>query len=71
MYTKMPGWQTSTLGVTEYGRLPKKAREYLAFLERESGARIGVISTGPDREQTMFTEEFASALKAAGAAAHR
>jgi adenylosuccinate synthase len=71
VYTKMPGWQTSTLGVTEYGRLPQKAREYLNFLERESGAKIGVISTGPDRDQTMFTDVFAAALKAAGAAAHR
>ncbi len=71
VYTKMPGWQTSTLGIAEYGRLPQKAREYLAFLERESGAKIGVISTGPDREQTMFTDEFASALKAAGTAAHQ
>lgn len=68
VYTKLPGWQTSTLGVSEYGRLPQKARDYLAFLERESGARIGVISTGPDRDQTMFTDDFAAALKSVRAA---
>ncbi|HYH00246.1 MAG TPA: adenylosuccinate synthase [Terriglobales bacterium] len=64
VYTRLPGWQTSTLGITEFGKLPQKARDYLAFLERESGARIGVVSTGPDREQTIFVDEFAAALRA-------
>ena len=50
-------------------KLPKVARDYLAFLERESGARIGMVSTGPDREQTIFVDEFAAELKAA--AQHR
>jgi adenylosuccinate synthase len=62
VYTKLPGWQTSTLGITEFGKLPQKARDYLSFLEHESGARIGVVSTGPDREQTIFVDEFAAAL---------
>ncbi|MBV8892931.1 MAG: hypothetical protein JO266_13355, partial [Acidobacteria bacterium] len=35
------------------------------FLENETGARIGMVSTGPDREQTIFTEEFGDELKAA------
>ncbi len=68
VYTKMPGWQTSTLGITEFAKLPVKAREYLAFLERESGARIGMVSTGPGREQTIFIDEFLAALKSAKAA---
>jgi adenylosuccinate synthase len=42
--------------------LPKPAREYLAFIERETGARVGMISTGPDREQTILVPEFVSAL---------
>jgi adenylosuccinate synthase len=63
VYTSLPGWQISTLGITEYQKLPAKAREYLAFLEQESGARIGMISTGPGREQTIFVNEFQSALK--------
>jgi adenylosuccinate synthase len=62
VYTKLPGWQASTLGITSFQKLPAKAREYLAFLERESGARIGMISTGPDREQTIFVDEFRAAL---------
>jgi adenylosuccinate synthase len=64
VYQKMPGWRTSTEGITQMERLPKPAREYLAFLEKESGARIGMVSTGPGREQTMMVDEFAVALKA-------
>jgi adenylosuccinate synthase len=68
VYTNLPGWQSSTLGITDFQKLPVKAREYLAFLEQESGARIGMISTGPGREQTIFVDEFLSALKSAQAA---
>jgi adenylosuccinate synthase len=68
IYTSFPGWQTSTLGITEMGKLPEKALKYLAFLEKETGAKIGVVSTGPDRDQTIFTDEFAAAIKAAQAA---
>jgi adenylosuccinate synthase len=63
VYEKMPGWKKSTEGITEFEKLPKKAQEYLRFLERESGAKIGMVSTGPDREQTMFMDEFAKELK--------
>ena len=45
-----------------FEQLPKAAQEYLHFQERESGARIGMVSTGPDRDQTMVLPEFASAL---------
>jgi adenylosuccinate synthase len=59
----MPGWRTPTQGITKVEKLPKAAREYLAFLQKESGARIGMISTGPGREQTIFVDEFAEELK--------
>jgi adenylosuccinate synthase len=61
----MPGWKKSTEGITEFGKLPKKAQEYLRFIERESGAAIGMISTGPDRNQTIFMPEFQSEMLAA------
>ena len=64
VYRKMPGWRTSTEGITRMDKLPNQAREYLAFLEKESEARIGMVSTGPGREQTMVVDEFAAALKA-------
>jgi adenylosuccinate synthase len=63
VYAKLKGWQTSTEGITEFDKLPQEAREYLRFQERESGARIGMVSTGPDREQIMLLPEFAAALE--------
>jgi adenylosuccinate synthase len=58
IYEKMPGWKTSTEGITSFEKLPKKAQGYLQFLEKESGAKIGMVSTGPDRDHTMFMPEF-------------
>ncbi len=65
IYEKLPGWQTTTEGINEYEKLPKKAREYLSFVERESGAKIGMISTGPDRDHTILIDDFVSELKVA------
>jgi adenylosuccinate synthase len=62
VYTKMKGWKQSTEGITEFDKLPQAAKDYLRFQERESGARIGMVSTGPDRNQTMILPEFAAAL---------
>ena len=62
VYTTLKGWKESTEGITEFEKLPQAAREYLRFQERESGARIGMVSTGPDRDQTMVLPEFAAAL---------
>jgi adenylosuccinate synthase len=59
----MPGWRTSTQGITELEKLPKAAREYLNFVEKESGARVGMVSTGPGREETIFLDEFAARLQ--------
>jgi adenylosuccinate synthase len=66
IYEARPGWKTSTQGITEMHQLPKQARTYLGFLEKESGARVGMVSTGPDRDHTIFVDEFAAAMKAAG-----
>jgi adenylosuccinate synthase len=62
VYTKMKGWSASTEGITEFDKLPLAAREYLRFQEHECGARIGMVSTGPDRDQTILLPEFAQAL---------
>ena len=62
VYTKLKGWRESTEGIAEFDKLPLAAREYLRFQERESGAKIGMVSTGPDRDQTMLLPEFAAAL---------
>ena len=64
VYTTMKGWNCNTEGITEYDKLPKLAQEYLEFIERESGARIGMISTGPERDQTITLAAFEAELKA-------
>ena len=62
VYRKLPGWQSSTFGIDNYDHLPEKAKRYLEFVEKESGAQVGIVSTGPDREQTMVVPEFARML---------
>jgi adenylosuccinate synthase len=62
VYRRLPGWRTSTEGITDFKKLPPAARDYLNFLEQESGARIGMVSTGPDRQQTIMVDDFAVAL---------
>jgi adenylosuccinate synthase len=62
IYTKLKGWRAPTEGIVEFDKLPKEARDYLAFQEKESGAKIAMVSTGPDREQTMTLPNFAAAL---------
>jgi adenylosuccinate synthase len=64
IYTTMKGWNCSTEGITEFDKLPKLAQEYLNFIEKESNAKIGMISTGPDRSQTMSLPAFEQALNA-------
>jgi adenylosuccinate synthase len=63
VYTKLKGWKQPTENVAEFEQLPKLARDYLHFLEQESGARIGMVSTGPDRGQTMTLPAFSQALQ--------
>jgi adenylosuccinate synthase len=62
-YTTLKGWRQSTEGITDFDKLPQAAQDYLRFQERESGARIGMVSTGPDRDQTLLLPEFAQALE--------
>jgi adenylosuccinate synthase len=62
VYRKMPGWARPTQDMRSVEQLPKAAREYLAFIEKETGARVGMISTGPDREQTILVPDFVDQL---------
>jgi len=64
VYTTLKGWNCSTEGITEFEKLPQLAQDYLKFLEKESGAKIGMVSTGPDRAQTMTLPAFAEELRA-------
>ncbi|MGZ4815432.1 MAG: adenylosuccinate synthase [Terriglobales bacterium] len=58
VYEKLPGWKKTTSGISDYDKLPQKAKDYLDFVARETGTKIGVVSTGPDREQTMYVGDF-------------
>ncbi len=62
VYTMLKGWQQPTDAIRTFEELPQAAREYLHFQEKESGAKIGMVSTGPDRDQTMALPEFEAAL---------
>jgi adenylosuccinate synthase len=53
VYESMPGWRTSTVGITEYEKLPELARRYVERLEALLGVPIVLISTGPRREETI------------------
>jgi len=64
IYETMPGWKTSTVGVKDFVKLPQKAQDYMKYLEEKTGARVGMISTGPDRDQTIFLDEFAATIRA-------
>ena len=54
VYEVMPGWMQSTFGITSYDALPENAKKYIKRIEEVSGVRIDVISTGPDRDQTII-----------------
>ncbi|MCI0510630.1 adenylosuccinate synthetase [Chromohalobacter marismortui] len=53
LYQDLPGWSESTLGIKRIADLPKNARAYISFLEEQTGVPIDIISTGPDRNETI------------------
>jgi adenylosuccinate synthase len=54
IYEEMPGWSESTVGITRFGDLPRNALDYLARIEELVAVPLDIISTGPDREQTII-----------------
>jgi len=54
VYEEWSGWQESTVGVTNNDDLPQKARDYLQRIEELAGVPVDIISTGPDRTQTII-----------------
>lgn len=65
IYQRMPGWKKTTAGITRFEKLPQRAQEYLQFIEKESGATIGMVSTGPERDQTILKPDFEAEIGAA------
>ncbi|MCG8369308.1 MAG: adenylosuccinate synthase [Proteobacteria bacterium] len=54
VYEEWAGWQASTVGITVFDDLPEKARAYLSRIEELAGVPVDIISTGPDRKQTII-----------------
>jgi adenylosuccinate synthase len=57
IYEEMPGWEQSTFGLTKLEQLPENALNYLRRIQEIVGIPIDIISTGPDREQTIVLKQ--------------
>jgi adenylosuccinate synthase len=56
VYEELPGWKESSVGITRYEQLPGNARSYLERLAELVGVPISIVSTGPDRDQTIIRQ---------------
>jgi len=57
VYEEFPGWSESTFGVRDWNKLPKNAQRYLERLSEVIGVPIDMVSTGPDRDQTILLRQ--------------
>jgi adenylosuccinate synthase len=53
VYEDLPGWMESTVGIRAFDKLPRAARAYLERIEKLAGVPVDLISTGPDRDETI------------------
>jgi len=53
IYTEFKGWSEDITGISSETEFPKELSEYIAFVEKETGIRISIVSVGPDRKQTI------------------
>ncbi len=53
---EMPGWSESTVGITDYEQLPENAKAYIRRIEELVGIKVAIISTGPERDETIILE---------------
>ena len=56
-YIEMPGWKDSTVGVKHYEDLPENAQAYIKKIEEVVGVPVDIISTGPDRNETIVLRD--------------
>ena len=54
VYIEMPGWKTSTIGTDSFDNLPQQAQDYIRKIEELSNLPIDILSTGPDRDETLI-----------------
>jgi adenylosuccinate synthase len=53
---EMPGWTQKTAGVIDYNELPDNAKAYIKRIEELVGVKVTIVSTGPDRDETIILE---------------
>ena len=58
IYENLPGWTEDISGARKISDLPKNAQDYIAFLEKISGAPMSAIGVGPGRDQTIVVKDF-------------
>ncbi|MBO6267306.1 MAG: adenylosuccinate synthetase, partial [Synergistaceae bacterium] len=54
VYKEFPGWDCDICGVREYQDFPQAFKDYVAFIEQESGCPVKIISVGPDRKEIVL-----------------
>lgn len=57
IYETLPGWKESTFGVTDVHQLPQATRNYIKRIEEVTGVPVDILSTGPDRVETMILRD--------------
>jgi adenylosuccinate synthase len=57
VYEELPGWKKSTSGITTYDDLPVEAKKYVTRIEELVGAPIALVSSGPERDETIIRED--------------
>ena len=57
VYETLPGWQTDISGIRKYDELPEAARRYVERIAEVTGVPLGIVSVGPNRNQTIVLEE--------------
>lgn len=57
IYEEFEGWMTDISGIRKYEELPENARKYLERLSEVAGVELGIVSVGPNREQTIVLKE--------------
>ncbi|MFN4298253.1 MAG: adenylosuccinate synthase [Thermaurantimonas sp.] len=53
VYVELPGWKTDITKLTDYKDAPKELKQYVEFIEQQTGVKITIVSVGPDRAQTL------------------
>ena len=54
VYTILQGWKEDIRGISEFEKLPSRAREYVEFIEKEIGVPVRIVSNGPKRDEIMY-----------------